>query len=203
MYVVVSSVTKTYILHQLLTVLTSGGLLYQNMHIPKRRLWRQSCSIMIVGYMTLFFPVHYALQETLVAMAKAVASSTAALVSNARNVASKCDDQALQNQVIGAAKATALATQALIACTKVLSPTIDNPLCQEQLIEACKLVAAAVERIVIAAQVPTLTAPAHYYVAPFCACFLVILYYYSDCDVCILFVFHMCVCVLSLCMFPI
>ena len=92
-------------------------------------------------------------QETLVAMAKAVASSTAALVANARTVAAKCDDQALQNQVIGAAKATALATQALIACTKVLSPTIDNPLCQEQLIEACKLVAAAVERIVIAAQV--------------------------------------------------
>lgn len=88
-------------------------------------------------------------QETLVAMAKAVASSTAALVANARTVAAKCDDQALQNQVIGAAKATALATQALIACTKVLSPTIDNPLCQEQLIEACKLVAAAVERIVI------------------------------------------------------
>ena len=92
-------------------------------------------------------------QETLIAMAKAVASSTAALVNNARTVASKCDDQALQNQVISGAKATALATQALIACTNVLSPTIDNPLCQEQLIEACKLVAAAVERIVIAAQV--------------------------------------------------
>jgi talin len=91
-------------------------------------------------------------QETLIAMAKAVASSTAALVSNARTVASKCEDQALQNQVISGAKATALATQALIACTKVLSPTIDNPLCQEQLIEACKLVAGAVERIVIAAQ---------------------------------------------------
>ena len=92
-------------------------------------------------------------QETLIAMAKAVASSTAALVSNARTVAAKCDDQTLQNQVISGAKATALATQALIACTNVLSPTIDNPLCQEQLIEACKLVAAAVERIVIAAQV--------------------------------------------------
>ena len=91
-------------------------------------------------------------QETLISMAKAVASSTAALVSNARNVASRCSDQALQNQVISAAKATALATQALITCTKVLSPSIDYPLCQEQLIEACKMVAAAVERIVIAAQ---------------------------------------------------
>ena len=43
-------------------------------------------------------------QESLVAMAKAVASATAALVSNARNVADKCDDEALQNQVIVAAK---------------------------------------------------------------------------------------------------
>lgn len=118
--------------------------------------------------------VDYAMQETLVAMAKAVASSTAALVSNARNVASKCDDQALQNQVIGAAKATALATQALIACTKVLSPTIDNPLCQEQLIEACKLVAAAVERIVIAAQVAF-----HVTVCTNPVYFLQILYYYD------------------------
>ena len=38
-------------------------------------------------------------QEALVTMAKAVASATAALVTNARNVAAKCDDQALQNQV--------------------------------------------------------------------------------------------------------
>lgn len=58
-------------------------------------------------------------QQALVTMAKAVASATAALVTNARNVAAKCDDQALQNQVIGSAKQTALATQALIACTKV------------------------------------------------------------------------------------
>ena len=55
-------------------------------------------------------------QEALVTMAKAVASATAALVTNARNVAARCDDQALQNQFIMAA---ALATQALIACTKV------------------------------------------------------------------------------------
>jgi talin len=91
-------------------------------------------------------------QEALVSMAKAVASATAALVTNARNVAAKCDDAALQNQVIVAAKQTALATQSLIACTKVLAPTIDSHLCQEQLIEACKLVAAAVEKIVLAAQ---------------------------------------------------
>ena len=58
-------------------------------------------------------------QEALVTMAKAVATATAALVTNARNVAAKCDDQVLQNQVIVAAKLTALATQALIACTKV------------------------------------------------------------------------------------
>lgn len=44
------------------------------------------------------------IQEALVSMAKAVASATAALVSNARNVADKCEDEALQNQVIVAAK---------------------------------------------------------------------------------------------------
>ena len=43
-------------------------------------------------------------QESLVTMAKAVAAATAALVTNARNVAAKCDDPALQNQVIVAAK---------------------------------------------------------------------------------------------------
>ena len=91
-------------------------------------------------------------QDALVAMAKAVATATAALVTNAKNVAAKCDDMALQNQVIMAAKQTALATQGLIACTKVLAPCINSPLCQEQLIEACKLVAAAVEKIVLAAQ---------------------------------------------------
>ncbi len=60
-------------------------------------------------------------QQALVSMAKSVASATAALVTNARNVAAKCDDQALQNQVILSAKQTALATQGLIACTKVRS----------------------------------------------------------------------------------
>lgn len=91
-------------------------------------------------------------QEALVSMAKAVASATAALVTNARNVAAKCEDQALQNQVISAAKQTAMATSALITCTKVLAPCIDSLLCQEQLIEACKNVASAVEKMVIAAQ---------------------------------------------------
>lgn len=43
-------------------------------------------------------------QESLVTMAKAVAAATAALVTNARNVAAKCDDPGLQNQVIVAAK---------------------------------------------------------------------------------------------------
>ena len=47
-------------------------------------------------------------QESLVTMAKAVAAATAALVTNARNVAAKCDDPALQNQVIVAAKQVSL-----------------------------------------------------------------------------------------------
>lgn len=68
-------------------------------------------------------------QEALVTMAKAVASATAALVTNARNVAARCDDQALQNQVIVAAKQTALATQALIACTKVHIQVIVCSIC--------------------------------------------------------------------------
>ena len=78
-------------------------------------------------------------QEALVSMAKAVASATctAALVTNTRNVAVKCEDQALQNQVIATAKQIAMATSALVTCTKVLAPCIDCVLCQEKLIEAC------------------------------------------------------------------
>ena len=76
-------------------------------------------------------------QEALVSMAKAIASATAALVTNASNVAAKCEDQALQNQVIATAKQIAMATSALVTCTKVLAPCIDCVLCQEKHIEAC------------------------------------------------------------------
>ena len=62
------------------------------------------------------------LQEALLALAKAVANATAALVLKAKGVASRCDNQADQNKVIGAATHCALATSQLVACTKVSLP---------------------------------------------------------------------------------
>ena len=58
-------------------------------------------------------------QETLLALAKAVANATATLVLKAKNVASTTDDQGLQNKVISSATSCALATSQLVACTKV------------------------------------------------------------------------------------
>ncbi|XP_062597737.1 talin-1-like isoform X2 [Saccostrea cucullata] len=91
-------------------------------------------------------------QETLLALAKAVANATAQLVLKAKNVASTTEDQGLQNKVISSATSCALATSQLVACTKVVAPTISSPACQEQLIEAAKGVAHSVEGIVEAAQ---------------------------------------------------
>ena len=61
-----------------------------------------------------------AYQETLLALAKAVANATAQLVLKAKNVASTTDDQELQNRVISSATSCALATSQLVACTKVI-----------------------------------------------------------------------------------
>nr|XP_022305900.1 talin-1-like isoform X8 [Crassostrea virginica] len=91
-------------------------------------------------------------QETLLALAKAVANATAQLVLKAKNVASTTEDQGLQNKVISSATSCALATSQLVACTKVVAPTISSPACQEQLIEAAKGVAHSVEGIVEAAR---------------------------------------------------
>lgn len=63
------------------------------------------------------------IQEALVSMAKAVASATAALVSNARNVADKCQDEALQNQVIVAAKQVNIAGIGTCTCNLCVSLT--------------------------------------------------------------------------------
>ncbi|ESO89699.1 hypothetical protein LOTGIDRAFT_218488 [Lottia gigantea] len=93
-----------------------------------------------------------AYQDTLLALAKAVANATAALVLKAKTVANKTEDPGLQNKVISSATQCALATSQLVACTKVVAPTIGHPACQEQLIEAAKLVAKSVEGIVEAAQ---------------------------------------------------
>ena len=58
-------------------------------------------------------------QETLIALAKAVANATAQLVLKAKSVASTAEDQELQNRVISSATQCALATSQLVACTKV------------------------------------------------------------------------------------
>ena len=89
----------------------------------------------------------------LLALAKAVANATAALVLKAKGVAGKCDEQEEQNYVIGSATRCALSTSQLVACTKVVAPTIHNPSCQEQLIEAAKYVAKSVDEVVGTAQV--------------------------------------------------
>lgn len=58
-------------------------------------------------------------QDMLMQLAKAVASTAAALVLKAKNVAQKTEDAALQTQVIAAATQCALSTSQLVACTKV------------------------------------------------------------------------------------
>ena len=55
----------------------------------------------------------------MLALAKAVANATAALVLKAKTVASTTEDQAMQNKVIGSATQCALNTSQLVACTKV------------------------------------------------------------------------------------
>ncbi len=84
-------------------------------------------------------------QDVLLGLAKAVANTTAALVLKAKNVASRCPDQATQNRVIFSATQTALGTSQLVACAKVVAPTVADPLCQEQLVEAAREVARSVE----------------------------------------------------------
>lgn len=88
------------------------------------------------------------LQDQLLGAAKQVANATAALVLQAKKVASTAPDQGHQNRVIGAATQGALATSQLVACAKIVAPTITNPSCQEQLTEASKEVAKSVDSIV-------------------------------------------------------
>lgn len=63
---------------------------------------------------------HFCFQDTLIALAKAVANATAQLVLKAKAVASTTEDQELQNRVISSATQCALATSQLVACTKVM-----------------------------------------------------------------------------------
>ena len=88
-----------------------------------------------------------ALQEILLTLAKAVATSTAALVLKAKHVAGSCGDTPSQHKIIDSAKETALSTSQLVACAKVLGPHIASPLCQDEMIEAAKLVATSVDGV--------------------------------------------------------
>jgi len=88
------------------------------------------------------------------AMAKAVASATAALVMAAKEVSDVSEGQANQSRVIDSARQCGLATSQLVACTKVLAPTIAaSPECQEQFADAAKQVASFVDDVVETAEV--------------------------------------------------
>ncbi|XP_055385289.1 talin-2 isoform X2 [Condylostylus longicornis] len=86
--------------------------------------------------------------DMLLALAKAVANATAALVLRAKSIAANSTDEESRDRVIGAAGQCALATSQLVACTKVVAPTIQNPACKEQLEEAAREVANTVHRLV-------------------------------------------------------
>ncbi|XP_051170651.1 talin-1 isoform X3 [Leptopilina boulardi] len=90
------------------------------------------------------------LQDMLLALAKAVANTTAALVLKAKKIAKTFDenDDASQNRVISAATRCALATSQLVACAKVVAPTLHSPACRSQLINAVREVTNAVENLV-------------------------------------------------------
>ena len=88
------------------------------------------------------------------AMAKAVANSTAALVMAAKQVSDTCEGKAEQDRVIDSARQCGLATSQLVACTKVLAPTVSSsPECQEQFADAVKQVASFVNDVVETAEV--------------------------------------------------
>ncbi|XP_015597713.1 talin-1 isoform X2 [Cephus cinctus] len=88
------------------------------------------------------------LQDMLLALAKAVANTTAALVLKAKNIAATCEDSTTQNKVISAATQCALATSQLVACAKVVAPTLHSPACQTQLMNAVREVTKAVEGLI-------------------------------------------------------
>ena len=88
------------------------------------------------------------LQDMLLALAKAVANTTAALVLRAKSVAAECEDDEMRNKVIGAASQCALATSQLVACAKVVAPTLQNADCRGQLEAAAREVANAVTNLV-------------------------------------------------------
>ena len=78
-------------------------------------------SARILSYSFIFASISdkFDFQDILMNLAKQVASATAALVMEAKKVASQNNDKAIQNQVIANATQCALSTSQLVACTKV------------------------------------------------------------------------------------
>ena len=85
------------------------------------------------------------LQETIIGLAKIVASSTAGLVIASKNVANHCDKQHEVNEVIALVTQCALSTSQLVSCTKVCSSTIGSRECQDQIVEAARQVSRQVD----------------------------------------------------------
>uniref|UniRef100_A0A1I8B1N6 Vinculin n=1 Tax=Meloidogyne hapla TaxID=6305 RepID=A0A1I8B1N6_MELHA len=79
--------------------------------------------------------------------ARAVATSTAQLVLQAKTVSADCDDPGLKDKVIQSAMKTAYATSELVACTRVVGPTIEHPPCKEHLTDAAYNVTKAVHEL--------------------------------------------------------
>lgn len=88
------------------------------------------------------------LHDMLLALAKAVANTTAALVLRGKAIAADCEDDVLRNQVISAAGQCALAASQLVACAKVVAPTLQNAACRGQLEAAAREVANTVTKLV-------------------------------------------------------
>jgi hypothetical protein len=85
--------------------------------------------------------------EELNRKARAVATSTAQLVLQAKTVSADCDDPVMKDQVIQSAMKTAYATSELVACTRVVGPTIEHQPCKEHLTDAAHNVARAVHEL--------------------------------------------------------
>ena len=84
-----------------------------------------------------------AYQESLLSLAKNVASSTANLVLQVKEAALTCaeTDPALHDRVVLAARRCALATSQLVSCARVIVPTVVyNPAGQKQMQISARLV---------------------------------------------------------------
>lgn len=93
-------------------------------------------------------PEDRTIQDTLIALAQAVAKSTAALVLKGKEIATECQDEELKDKVFNGVSQCFLATSKLYACAKVVAPTLHNAACREQLETAAKQVARAVNNLV-------------------------------------------------------